>query len=112
MDPTRPLFYTSTFVTNQAAGLMPNYDLSTVAGARAAACFGSGADGARCAALSQMVGRITQQNTCSVFGPTMVPSVSAAGADILAQQAAAGTSILAALSAVGSTNQNVKTCLN
>ena len=112
MNPTHPLFYTSTFVSNQAAGLLPNYDLATVAGARNAACYGSGSDGARCAALSQMVGRITQQSTCSVFGPTVVPNLSTAGPSILAQQAAAGTSILAALSAVGSTNQTVKTCLN
>ena len=64
MDVRNRLFYASTFVDNNAAGLLPASaaGMGTLVDAMTEACYGDVYQPDRCAILSQMVGRIRTQD--------------------------------------------------
>ena len=116
IDPTNPLFYVGTFVSDQAAGLQPinTRDIGTVVAAMNAACYGPGKfQPGRCAALSQMVGRIRAQNQYLLGQPPSADIANATTAatpeSILAarqtQKTSAHATVYSALAALGSTPQ-------
>lgn len=67
MNAQNPLFYTGTFVSTNAAGLMPptRQNMATLVGAMQSACYGSTFQPDRCAMLSQMVGRLRTEDACA-----------------------------------------------
>jgi len=67
ISPRNPLFYVSTFVNNEAAGLLPysQVGLDSLVASMQSACYGQNFDAARCSLLSQMVGRVRQQDACA-----------------------------------------------
>ena len=69
MDPRSPLFYVSTFVTNNAAGLLEPSQMTqaTLVSEMAEACYGSFQPD-RCSVLSGMVGRLRTQDSCLAKG--------------------------------------------
>lgn len=72
MDPRNRLFYASTFVDNNAAGLLPPTAarMETLVDAMSQACYGNPFQPDRCAILSQMVARVRTQDarqSVSVF---------------------------------------------
>jgi hypothetical protein len=96
MDPQNPLFYVSTFVTNNAAGLAPpsQMTLDTLVSDMADACYGSFQPD-RCSVLAGMVGRIRTQDACLAGGNAYNPQPlgwSAAG-PISGQAALAAASV-------------------
>jgi hypothetical protein len=109
MDPRSPFFYTSTFITNEAAGIVPvsSQDLSTVVASMQDACYGTTFDPARCASLSQMVGRMRTQNACLTNQPQgMATSLAASPA---ASKQVTSLALISALSAIG-TNPGSVSC--
>jgi len=117
MDPKNPLFYVGTFVSEEAAGMLPvsNKDIGTVVTAMNAACYGPGPfQPGRCAALSQMVGRIRTQNQCLLGQPAsadiavtanaaLSPATTLAATQL--QKSTAHATVYSALAALGSTPQ-------
>ena len=117
-----PFFTVGTFVSDEAAGLLPvtQRDLTTVVNSMQNACYGSDFQPTRCALLSQMVGRIRMQNQCLRGQPmeadvATVTAVPASPQEVLASvtsQRNVTTSMLAALATVGATQQTVTGCVN
>lgn len=66
MDPRNPLFYVSTFVSDNAAGLVPpsRASMDTLAQSMAVACDPKSFQADLCALRSQQVGRIRAQDAC------------------------------------------------
>ncbi len=67
ITPRNPLFYVSTFVNNEAAGLLPysQVGLNSLVATMQSACYGKDFDGARCSLVSQMVGKVRTQDACA-----------------------------------------------
>jgi hypothetical protein len=107
MNPRSRLFNVSTFVSDEAAGLYPvsRRDLATVVAAMEGACYGPTFQPGRCAALSQMVGRIRMQNKCLESqggnGPTTAGSVLATATSTAEAQTNAKSTLLSAVAALG-----------
>jgi len=98
MNVGNPFFNVSTFVSDEAAGLLPVtwQSLHTVVDAMQTACYGPNFNPGRCAALSRQVGRIRMQNQCLRAQGARAPAVPAVVANPSSPAA-----VMAALAAVG-----------
>ncbi len=123
MNPQNPLFYTSTFVNNDAAGLLPPYltNISSLTSSMQRACFTpSGFDPLQCSLLSQAVGRSRAHQVCmGMGGSTSSPAGGVSAVVVPPTGLAAVTpipapvgpvTVAAALAALGSTPTSLAIC--
>ena len=115
MDPRNPLFYASTFVDNNAAGLLPptQSQMNTLVSAMTQACYGDVFQPDRCAVLSQMVGRVRTQDARQAAivtgGRTALGGVTAL-ASTAATPPATAVNVAAALAVLGTTTTSLAVC--
>lgn len=111
MDPRNPLFYASTFVDNNAAGLLPptQSQMNTLVSAMTQACYGDVFQPDRCAVLSQMVGRVRTQDARQA---AIVTGGRTAASATLASTAPPPTAVnvAAALAVLGTTSASLAVC--
>lgn len=107
MNPRNPYFYVATF----APGPLPaGGDLNTLVTSMNDACYGPMFQPDRCAVLSQMVGRVRQQDACAKSPVTAGSSLAVSGAAMAAPKPVAtetltnpsASTVAAALRTVGS----------
>lgn len=115
MDPRNPLFYASTFVDNNAAGLLPptQSQMDTLVSAMTQACYGDVFQPDRCAVLSQMVGRVRTQDARQAALVTNGRAVVGAPVAALASIGTApptAVNIATALAVLGTTTTSLAVC--
>jgi hypothetical protein len=111
-------FYTGSFISNEAASLADYRDVSALQAATASACTaGPDFNPARCAYLSQALGRIQTQYNCGKGLLGGMPAAYKASANVPSQaqilgatNAVASATTLATVSALGSPQLNNKVC--
>lgn len=111
-NPTNPLFYAGTFVSNNAAGLVPpsRASMATLVDSMQAACFGPTFQADRCAILSQQVGRLRTQDACArsrvtqgdIITQPLVSGLAATGESAATAAVPSTSEIVSALASIGS----------
>jgi len=114
MDPRNPLFYASTFVDNNAAGLLPptQSQMDTLVSAMTQACYGDVFQPDRCAVLSQMVGRVRTQDARQAAIVTGGRAAYGASSATLASVTTVPqtVNVAAALAVLGTTTTSLAVC--